>query len=52
MLAKLSIRAKLVAVVSLLLISLAAMGAFGLLQMRSQNVVFGAKYSFRSSSSY
>src|SRR6187200_200858 len=37
MLAKLSIRAKLVAVVSLLLISLAAMGAFGLLQMRSQN---------------
>jgi len=37
MLAKLSIRAKLVAVVSLLLISLAAMGGFGLLQMRSQN---------------
>jgi methyl-accepting chemotaxis protein len=37
MLAKLSIRAKLVAVVSLLLISLATMGGFGLLQMRSQN---------------
>src|SRR5262245_6876138 len=37
MLAKLSIRTKLVAVVSLLLISLSAMGLFGLLQMRSQN---------------
>jgi len=37
MLAKLSIRAKLVAVVSLLLVSLAAMGAFALLQLRSQN---------------
>lgn len=37
MLAKLSIRAKLVAVVSLLLISLAGMGLFGLMQMRSQN---------------
>jgi methyl-accepting chemotaxis protein len=37
MLAKLSIRAKLVAVVSLLLVSLSAMGVFGLLQMRSQN---------------
>jgi hypothetical protein len=33
MLAKLSIRAKLVAVVSLLLISLAAMGGFGLLRL-------------------
>src|SRR5262245_57253799 len=37
MLAKLSIRAKLVAVVSLLLVSLAAMGGFALVQMRSQN---------------
>ncbi len=37
MLAKLSIRAKIVAVVSLLLISLAATGLFGLMQMRSQN---------------
>ena len=37
MLAKLSIRAKLVAVVSLLLTSLAAMGAFALMQLRSQN---------------
>jgi methyl-accepting chemotaxis protein len=37
MLAKLSIRAKIVAVVSLLLVSLAAIGGFGLLQMRSQN---------------
>ena len=37
MLAQLSIRAKLVAVVSLLLVSPAAIGVFGLLQMRSQN---------------
>ena len=37
MLARLSIRAKIVAVVSLLLISLAATGLFGLMQMRSQN---------------
>ena len=37
MLAKLSIRAKLVAVVSMLLVSPAAIGGFGLLQMRSQN---------------
>jgi methyl-accepting chemotaxis protein len=37
MLAKLSIRAKIVAVVSLLLASLAAIGLFGLVQMRSLN---------------
>ena len=37
MLARLSIRAKLLAVVSLLLVSLAAMGGFGLVQLRSQN---------------
>jgi methyl-accepting chemotaxis protein len=37
MLAKLSIRAKLVAVVALLLVSLGAMGAFALMQLRSQN---------------
>jgi methyl-accepting chemotaxis protein len=37
MLARLSIRAKIVAVVSLLLIALAATGLFGLMQMRSQN---------------
>jgi methyl-accepting chemotaxis protein len=37
MLAKLSIRAKLIAVVALLLVSLAAMGAFAVMQLRSQN---------------
>jgi methyl-accepting chemotaxis protein len=37
MLAKLSIRAKLLAVVSLLLASLVVMGAFGVMALRSQN---------------
>ena len=37
MLARLSIRFKIVAVVSFMLVSLAAMGSFGLMQMRSIN---------------